>query len=418
MDDKTRLKQVLENIIRASQANADHLSGEQREFARLFNWLVNEVNYLYEALGIERDPHSDDSEPSSTMNFDPPEHTHPAAEVNIPTVPPGIFGRPEGDRGMFGFPGIAGVAGAAGAAGATGAAGRDGVPGFPGQDGDRGFMALPGPKGDTGATGPQGNDGPPGSSTAGAAGPPGVFYRPEDGRPGFPGIKGDTGATGATGSSGSAGATGATGARGDAVAFRGEQGEPGRFAVPGERGATGATGATGNTGSTGSTGATGARGEALAFRGQDGERGMWVPGLKGDTGATGATGATGPAGSGGSGGGMPALYRTEDEHPFLFYPPPTIPEQILSLDLGQLNDVNDTIADDAAIGDHVMWDGVEWDNFTPKMHTDGGAETGPAAADVDHAGVPFLGNILVYDTATGKYQVRAPVSLYDVRSLY
>jgi len=61
-----KLKKVLESIIRASQANQDHLSGEAKEFARKFNQLGNDVSSLFELLGIEyKNESNEESGPDS-----------------------------------------------------------------------------------------------------------------------------------------------------------------------------------------------------------------------------------------------------------------------------------------------------------------------------------------------------------------
>jgi hypothetical protein len=61
-----KLKKVLEEIIRAGQANQDHLSGEAREFAHKFNLLGNDVATLYELLGVEyKNESNEESEPDS-----------------------------------------------------------------------------------------------------------------------------------------------------------------------------------------------------------------------------------------------------------------------------------------------------------------------------------------------------------------
>jgi hypothetical protein len=168
MDD-AKLKLILENIIRAGQGNFDHLSGESKEFARLFNRLSEDVSFLYDALGIDYDKAGDDVEPSSTIIIESPPHSHPAQDIDIPpSIPPffaqgedGAFGLPgpkgkDGKPGRFvpGFPGedgdtpfappgIRGLTGGTGSTGATGATGRTGPLGFPGQDGDDVAFFMP-----------------------------------------------------------------------------------------------------------------------------------------------------------------------------------------------------------------------------------------------------------------------------------
>jgi hypothetical protein len=68
MDDR-KLRKVLEDIIRGSQANADHLSGGAREFARKFNLLAQDVDKLYELLGVEIDRGSGSETPDTSVNI-------------------------------------------------------------------------------------------------------------------------------------------------------------------------------------------------------------------------------------------------------------------------------------------------------------------------------------------------------------
>jgi hypothetical protein len=68
MDDR-KLRKVLEDIIRGSQANADHLSGGAREFARKFNLLAQDVDKLYELLGVEIDRGSGSEVPDTSVNI-------------------------------------------------------------------------------------------------------------------------------------------------------------------------------------------------------------------------------------------------------------------------------------------------------------------------------------------------------------
>jgi hypothetical protein len=114
--DERKLRQILESLVRSSQGNFDHLSGEAREFARLFNLLAEDVDFLYDALGIEKDDAHDEFEPGSTINLEVPEHVHPAVELELPQYPI-IFGGDGGDDGNPGAPGRDGVAGADGADG-------------------------------------------------------------------------------------------------------------------------------------------------------------------------------------------------------------------------------------------------------------------------------------------------------------
>lgn len=75
--DERKLKKVLETVIRASQGNFDHISGESREFARQFNKLANDVDDLYEILGVVYT--GDDNEEGGSPvgpNLDLDEHTH------------------------------------------------------------------------------------------------------------------------------------------------------------------------------------------------------------------------------------------------------------------------------------------------------------------------------------------------------
>lgn len=73
------LKQMLETIVRSSQGNFDHLSGEAKEFAKRFNQLANDVKDLYELLGIEKERESNEQSGSDSLvgpNLDMDEHTH------------------------------------------------------------------------------------------------------------------------------------------------------------------------------------------------------------------------------------------------------------------------------------------------------------------------------------------------------
>jgi len=72
-----KLRKVLETIIRSSQGNFDHLSGEAREFARRFNRLANDVADLYDILGVERTQDNNEQSGGVTPpNLDLDEHTH------------------------------------------------------------------------------------------------------------------------------------------------------------------------------------------------------------------------------------------------------------------------------------------------------------------------------------------------------
>jgi hypothetical protein len=188
MDDR-RFRELLEHVIKASQGNADHLSGEARDFAREFNLLAGDVDFLYDALGIERESGGgdhDDAEPSSAINLsqdhgeleglgddDHPQYTTDAEATVIASREarrvPVDFSQPDEPNPFMPIP----VGSGTGGAGTPGADGAPGAPGqtipFQGEPGEDGLsFFMPGPTGATGAdsvvpgpTGPAGTSIPP-----------------------------------------------------------------------------------------------------------------------------------------------------------------------------------------------------------------------------------------------------------------
>lgn len=117
-------------LIRAIQANFDHLMGTLRSIARGHNVLVDDVDALDERTStVEGDV--------DTLVVHSETHSHTGGDGSRRmNIPPGMFG-PEAE-------GEQGPQGPQGPRGARGARGASGAPGVPGQDGDDFGMWVPG----------------------------------------------------------------------------------------------------------------------------------------------------------------------------------------------------------------------------------------------------------------------------------
>jgi hypothetical protein len=69
--DKVRLRKMLEDLIRAQQANIDHISGEASIQAREFNKLAQDVDFIFTLLGVDQGAlgGNEDSDPSVPSNL-------------------------------------------------------------------------------------------------------------------------------------------------------------------------------------------------------------------------------------------------------------------------------------------------------------------------------------------------------------